>query len=141
MSVALAKARPMAFRITDECVGCGSCRKKCPWGAISGEKKCKHVIDPTLCQQCGTCWYACPKRAIEDAEGYRRRKGERARVPKARIDAKACAGCQNCLLNCEQDAIEFESGLVAGHCRVDKSKCIGCGNCLAYCASGCIEFD
>ena len=131
----------MTFRITDNCVGCGTCKKKCPWEAISGVKKQKHLIEPTLCRECATCWYTCPRCAVEDAEGYVREKSGRPRAPKATIDSVACVGCQNCLMNCEQGAIHFESGLVAGRCNVEEHSCIGCGSCLAYCASGCIQLS
>ena len=106
-----------------------------------GEKKKKHVIDPTLCRGCGTCWYSCPKRAVEDPEGYRRSKEHKARVPKADIDRKSCAGCQNCLLNCAQGAIDYEKRFLTGNCSVDQDRCKGCGSCLAYCPSGCIGLE
>ena len=129
----------MAFRITGRCVGCGTCRNRCPWEAISGVKKERHLVDPTLCQECATCWYVCPKCAVEDPEGYVRAKGGRPRAPKARIDVGACVGCQNCLLNCEHGAIRYRDGLIAGYCNVEASSCIGCGSCLACCATHCIE--
>lgn len=129
----------MAFRITEQCVGCGSCRRKCPWEAISGQKKKRHLVEPTLCRECGTCWYTCPRCAVEDPAGCVRERRGKPKAPKAMIDVRACVGCQNCLLNCEQGAITFEDGLLAGHCNVEEPSCIGCGSCLAYCASGCIE--
>ena len=48
-------------RYVDEskCTGCGVCRRKCPEGAISGEKKEPHVIDPELCIRCGVCHDVC----------------------------------------------------------------------------------
>lgn len=126
------------YRITDDCKGCGVCRKKCPWNAVLGAKKERHVIEPTLCRGCGTCWSVCPRRAVEDANGTRRADRERGQAPRARIDGCACAGCQNCLLNCEQSAIRYERRLLAGHCVVDQDRCIGCGSCLTFCASDCI---
>jgi len=43
----------------EKCTGCGTCRRACPHGAISGEKKKPHTIDPQLCQKCGICITSC----------------------------------------------------------------------------------
>jgi NADH-quinone oxidoreductase subunit F len=47
------------------CKGCGLCIKSCPTGAITGEKKKPHVIDPELCIKCGACAKACKLQAVE----------------------------------------------------------------------------
>ena len=52
------------FVITDDCIGCGLCKKNCPANAITGNKKEKHVIDTTKCLKCGTCIEKCKKGAI-----------------------------------------------------------------------------
>ena len=44
----------------DKCLACGICRKKCPAGAIDGDKKIIHIIDQELCTNCGTCFEVCP---------------------------------------------------------------------------------
>lgn len=134
------KLRLASYRIADDCVGCGLCRKKCPWGAIIGDKKEKHLIEPLVCQQCGTCWQLCRQQAVLNPDGERRTGKGKGRAPQARIDRSACAGCRNCQLNCEQQAIDFRRGFPTGRCEVDAGRCIGCSACLAYCASGCIEF-
>ncbi len=48
-----------SYEITDDCLMCGACTKKCPAGAISpGDGK--YAVDPDLCIDCGTCGVICP---------------------------------------------------------------------------------
>lgn len=56
----------MAYRITDECVACGTCMSECPNEAIiEGEEK--YSIGDN-CTQCGTCIDVCPVGAIVEEE-------------------------------------------------------------------------
>ncbi len=56
----------MAYKITDNCVACGTCQGECPMGAISmGDAHMQ--IDPEKCASCGTCASVCPVGAIEEA--------------------------------------------------------------------------
>jgi ferredoxin len=52
----------MAYRITDECIACGSCADECPSEAISEGDI--YVIDQDKCTECGTCADQCPVEAI-----------------------------------------------------------------------------
>jgi len=58
----------MAYKITDECISCGSCEAECPVEAIS-EGKDKYVIDADKCTDCGSCADVCPSDACVPEEG------------------------------------------------------------------------
>jgi len=50
-----------------QCLGCGSCVKACPAGALrfgGGEGESKIIIDRNACNNCGVCIDACPAGAI-----------------------------------------------------------------------------
>jgi ferredoxin len=55
----------MAYKITDDCISCGSCESECKNQAIS-EKDAAYVIDPDKCTECvgyfesSKCAEVCP---------------------------------------------------------------------------------
>ena len=51
--------------ISDKCIGCSACARKCPAQAIGGELKKPHAIDSSKCVKCGACVAACRFGAIE----------------------------------------------------------------------------
>lgn len=52
----------MAYKITDECIACGTCLESCPADAIiEGDL---YKIDPDKCEECGSCIESCPSEAI-----------------------------------------------------------------------------
>ncbi len=53
------------YKITDECIVCGSCEAECPVEAISERDDGEiYVIDEDVCSDCGTCVDVCPTEAI-----------------------------------------------------------------------------
>jgi ferredoxin len=59
------EVRPMAMKITEECISCGACESECPVEAIS-EGDTIYVIDPEVCVECvgyydtSQCVEVCP---------------------------------------------------------------------------------
>lgn len=56
----------MAYIISAECTGCGSCVETCPVEAIS--EGTPYVIDAEKCIDCGACSSSCPVEAISEGE-------------------------------------------------------------------------
>ena len=50
--------------LEDKCTGCTACARKCPTGAITGERKQLHKIDPEKCIKCDNCTITCKFGAI-----------------------------------------------------------------------------
>jgi formate hydrogenlyase subunit 6/NADH:ubiquinone oxidoreductase subunit I len=55
----------MAFKITEDCVSCGTCAEECPSDAID-EGADKYVINQEKCTECGTCKDVCPTEAVAE---------------------------------------------------------------------------
>ena len=53
----------MAYKITEECIACGSCESECPVEAISAGDP-YYTIDESACTDCGACASSCPIEAI-----------------------------------------------------------------------------
>ncbi|MHA1170567.1 MAG: NADH-ubiquinone oxidoreductase-F iron-sulfur binding region domain-containing protein [Candidatus Heimdallarchaeota archaeon] len=53
------------YQVDEEtCIGCEICRKRCPTGAATGEKKQPHTINIETCIKCDICYANCPAKAI-----------------------------------------------------------------------------
>jgi NADH-quinone oxidoreductase subunit F len=54
----------ITFAINENCLGCDACAKACAQGAITGERKQRHRIDPEKCNKCGSCRSVCKTDAV-----------------------------------------------------------------------------
>ncbi len=58
-----ATIRQKGFRITEDCIGCGTCRTGCPQKAI--DEGSPYHIRQENCLRCGRCQEKCPAGAIQ----------------------------------------------------------------------------
>ena len=57
----------MAFKISNECIGCSACAASCPVSCISQKDNGQFEINPDECIDCGTCAAGCPVSCISQA--------------------------------------------------------------------------
>ena len=133
----------MPFTITQSCVGCQACRKICPVGAISGEKKEVHVIDHAVCIECGSCGRICPHASVLDQFGALCAMVKRAQWERPRVNSYECMSCTMCIETCPVNCLDMsqahDTGDPHGYPYLKKEKaCIGCGFCALECPVGAI---
>ena len=56
----------MAYKISDDCISCGTCAENCPVEAIKPVDGV-YAIDESICVGCGLCAENCPVSAPTEA--------------------------------------------------------------------------
>jgi ferredoxin len=129
----------MVYKIIETCIGCTACTKRCPTNAITGERNMMHVIDPTLCIDCGVCGLVCPPESILDTFGEVCKSLKKNEWPKAVVIEEKCigSGCELCINICPFDALSLQHTNKIddffGVSTVDEKKCTGCRLCEDVC--------
>ena len=117
------------------CLGLGSCKKACAFGAIEIVDGIA-VIDKDKCVACGKCVSACPKHIIELLPAKKKVKVQCSSkdlgknvIPNCSV---GCIACKICEKNCPFDAIHVIDNLAV----IDYDKCKACGICANKCPKG-----
>jgi electron transport complex protein RnfB len=135
----------MSYSIISACTGCTACVKVCPVGAIGGERKALHVIDPAVCINCGACGRICPSQAVLDEAHEVCQMVKRSLWLRPVILEIRCVSCGVCLQVCPTGVLDFAE-LTDHRVRTvawlkDAPDCIGCSFCEAACPVEAIEMN
>lgn len=127
----------MSYSILPTCTGCTACRVICPVNAITGERKQQHVIDPSICIDCGACGRVCNYQAVLDQRQMLTQPLKRALWLKPLISADKCVSCGVCLQVCPTGVLEYAELMNHQVHTVawlsDPAHCIGCSLCETAC--------
>ncbi|WBW95589.1 4Fe-4S binding protein [Oceanirhabdus sp. W0125-5] len=133
----------MSYSITDKCIGCTLCSKKCPVHAIEGNLKEKHSINRDKCIECGVCGKLCPVSAILNPMKEVCKKVKLSEWAKPIFDYEKCFSCAACKEMCIENCIEMKSEderkLIYKPFLTDPQICISCGACISVCGVNAIE--
>lgn len=119
------------------CVGMGSCKKVCPFGAIEVENGLAR-INEKKCNACGKCVTECPKGIIRLIPAKSEYSVACSNHEKGAVSRKncqvSCIACQKCVKECPAEAISIDNLCAV----IDTSKCKNCGKCMEVCPSKAI---
>lgn len=119
------------------CVGLGSCKKVCPFGAIEVHNGLARIIE-SKCNACGKCVAECPKTIIKLVPAKAEVSVVCSNHEKGAVARKnckvSCIACQKCVKECPMNAITMDNLCAV----IDTSICDNCGKCIAVCPSGTI---
>lgn len=117
------------------CLGLGSCKKACAFGAIEIVDGIA-VIDKEKCVACGKCVSTCPKHIIELLPAKKKVKVQCSSKDTGKAVmancSVGCIACKICEKNCPFDAIHVVDNIAV----IDYAKCKACGICANKCPKG-----
>lgn len=120
------------------CLGLGSCKKACAFGAIEIIDGVA-VVDKEKCVSCGKCVSACPKHIIELLPAKKKVKVQCSSKDAGKTVMQNCSvgciACKICEKNCPFDAIHVVDNLAV----IDYDKCKNCGICANKCPKNVIS--
>lgn len=120
------------------CLGLGTCREVCPFGAITIDEDGLVIVDTKKCTGCGKCVEACPVQIIElvprDMKVHVRCSSHDKGPVAKKVCTVACIACTLCVKKCPHDAIRMDDNLAV----IDYAKCTNCGICAAVCPTKAI---
>ena len=128
--IAASKVQGGPLECSYGCIGLGTCKNVCPYGAIKVENGVAQVMSDK-CVACGKCVKACPKGLIGivsyDQDVFvscsNHNKGAQLRA----MCNIGCIGCSLCVKQCEFDAIHVDD--FCAHIDYDKCTKIGRASC------------
>jgi len=136
----------MPHTINQNCVGCVLCVHYCPVGAITGQKKQLHIIDPNICIDCGVCGRVCAFEAVQDATSLLVKREKPADWLRPIFIYERCVACNLCLQVCptrvigNQQAPIMERKDLLPWLQYSKG-CIGCSFCANICPTIAIQMQ
>lgn len=148
--------------VSDACIYCGLCAKKCPVQAIQVDREQKKwTVNTSVCIQCGACAENCKKNAITIDKSKRNVQSKKSfalpiSVPLSKgvllVNEKMCAGCSSCVFACclsrEEVAAPHLSRIKVDNIRYEEwdnvaKPCLQCVDpqCMRYCPCDAIYVD
>ncbi|MGL5328258.1 MAG: RnfABCDGE type electron transport complex subunit B [Peptostreptococcaceae bacterium] len=122
------------------CLGLGTCKDACNFGAIKIENGIA-IIDEDKCVMCGKCIEICPKsiiikKPVKQEVVVECNSTEFGKSVKEKCSV-GCIGCGMCKKACPVDAINMDNKLA----KIDFDKCIQCKVCVEKCPTKAIKGD
>ncbi|SMP49760.1 RnfABCDGE type electron transport complex subunit B [Anoxynatronum buryatiense] len=121
------------------CLGLGTCKNVCPFGAIEMTEDHLAKIIPEKCTGCLKCVEVCPKNVIVMTPFHQEvvitcNSNDSGKLVRQKCSV-GCIGCQICVKACPEGAIDFENNLAF----INYEKCTNCYICVGKCPTKAIE--